>query len=119
MTPLTQRLVWKTSFWTLLLATLWLSLIPGDQVPQPLHFWDKAQHALGFAALAFLGLLSYPGYIKPLIIGLMLFGAGIECAQWFTGWRQGDWLDWLADCVGLALGGWVWVALVPRGRRQT
>jgi len=113
------RLLWKTLFWTLVLATLWLSLIPGDQVPLPLHFWDKAQHALSFAALAFLGLLAYRGCSKPLIIGLMLLGAGIECAQWLTGWRQGDWLDWLADCVGLLAGSWVWVAVVPRDRRQT
>lgn len=119
MSQLALRLFWKTSFWTLLLLTLWLSLIPGDQLPQPLHFWDKAQHALGFAALAILGLQSYRGCSKPLVIGLMLFGAGIECAQWFTGWRQGDLLDWLADCVGLALGGWVWLAVVPRDRRQT
>jgi hypothetical protein len=33
-----------------------------------------------------------------------LLGIGIELAQALSGWRHGDWLDWLADCVGVALG---------------
>ncbi|MBK9571244.1 MAG: VanZ family protein [Rhodoferax sp.] len=91
---------WRSSFWLLVLVTLWLSLIPVDLVPKAFSFWDKAQHALGFAALAFSGLLAYPPRIRSLMFGLALFGAGIECAQWFTGWRFGDWQDWVADCVG-------------------
>jgi VanZ family protein len=97
-------------FWLLLLLTLWFSLIPGNQVPSQLHFWDKAQHALGFAGLAFLGLRAYPDRIRQLMFGLMLLGAGIECAQALTGWRQGDWADWLADCVGLLMGYGAWQA---------
>lgn len=104
MNRLNYSAFWKCSFWTLVLITLWLSLIPANQVPSQLHFWDKAQHALGFAALAFLGLMSYPSRIRLLFFGLMLLGAGIECAQWVTGWRQGDWADWVADCMGLVMG---------------
>lgn len=99
---------WRASFWLFVLVTLWLSLIPVDQVPKAFSFWDKAQHALGFAALAFLGLLAYPGQILSMMFGLVLFGAGIECAQWLTGWRFGDWQDWVADCVGLVMGAVVW-----------
>lgn len=95
---------WRSSFWLLVLVTLWLSLIPVDLVPKAFSFWDKAQHALGFAALAFSGLLAYPPRIHSLMFGLALFGAGIECAQWFTGWRFGDWQDWVADCVGVLIG---------------
>ena len=82
--------VWLWSFWSLVLITLWLSLIPGEQVPQGLHFWDKAQHAAAFAGLSFLGLMAYPGRIYALMLGLALFGAGTEVAQWLTGWRFGD-----------------------------
>jgi len=99
---------WKVSFWTLIFITLWLSLVPANQVPSGLNFWDKGQHALGFAALAFLGLMAYPGQLRLLVTGLLLLGAFIECAQWLTGWRQGDWQDWVADCVGLLLGGAFW-----------
>ena len=102
------NLRWKSSFWLMVLITLWLSLVPGDQVPSVLNFWDKAQHALGFAALAFLGLLAYPGRLPNLMVGLALFGVSIECAQWATGWRQGDWQDWVADCVGMMVGVMAW-----------
>ena len=101
-------LFWKGSFWTLVLTTLWLSLVPVEQIPAALSFWDKAQHTLGFAGLGFLGLMAYPGRLPRVMFGLMLLGAGIEVAQWLTGWRQGDWQDWMADCVGLLLGFPAW-----------
>lgn len=101
-------LLWRSSFWLLLLGTLWLSLVPVDQIPSAFSFWDKAQHALGFAALCLLGLLAYPGRVGLLMFGLALFGAGIECAQWATGWRHGDWQDWLADCLGMMMGAVAW-----------
>jgi len=101
---MTIRLLWRAAFWTLVLVTVWLSLVPVHQLPTDFHFWDKAQHALGFAALAVLGRMAYPAHLRALVFGLLLFGAGIECAQWLTGWRQGDWADWLADCIGLAAG---------------
>jgi VanZ family protein len=98
------RVFWKVAFWALVVLTTVMSLMPNEQVPSSLVFWDKAQHTLGFAALAVLGLLAYPLAVPRVLAGLLLFGAGIECAQALTGWRQGDWMDWLADAVGIALG---------------
>lgn len=91
-------------FWALVCGTVVMSLLPVAQLPQAVVFWDKAQHALGFAALAFLGLLV--GARRPwrTLAALALLGLGIEAAQSLTPWRQGDWLDWLADLLGLALG---------------
>nr|WP_319566524.1 VanZ family protein [uncultured Rhodoferax sp.] len=110
---------WRWSFWGLVLVTLWLSLIPSEQVPQGLHFWDKAQHAAGFAGLGFLGLMAYPVRTGAVLLSLALFGVGIEVAQWLTGWRHGDLQDWVADCVGIAIGyaGWWGAALAIRMRR--
>jgi VanZ family protein len=109
---------WKASFWILVLVTLWLSLVPAEQVPTAFQFWDKAQHALGFAALGFLGLMAYPGRMAALMWCLVLLGAGIEGAQWLTGWRHGDWQDWLADCVGLLIGAAAWRFLLPALSRR-
>jgi VanZ family protein len=97
-------------FWALVCVTVVMSLLPVEQLPQAAHFWDKAQHALGFAALAFLGL--QVGARRPLgtLLALAVLGLGIEWAQSLTGWRQGDWQDWLADVVGLVLG-WHGLAL--------
>jgi VanZ family protein len=100
------------------LATHWLSLIPIDQVPSAFNFWDKAQHALGFAALALTGLLSYPNHLGRLLLGLVLLGVGIEYAQHLSGWRQGDLADWLADCVGVALGSLTWNVAQWKGKIQ-
>jgi VanZ family protein len=108
---MTNNAFWKLPFWGLLTVTVWLSLVPVDQLPSAFNFWDKAQHALGFAALALTGLLSYPRQIRLLIPSLVLLGLGIEYAQYLTGWRQGDWADWLADCVGLAIGSLIWKAV--------
>jgi VanZ family protein len=37
-------------------------------------------------------------------LGLLAYGAAIELAQSATGWRFGDWLDLLADLIGIILG---------------
>ena len=99
----------------------YFSSLTGPEIQQiGLTFWDKAQHAAGFATLAYVGLRAYAGQVRVLVIGLLLFGAGIEVAQWLSGWRMGDWQDWLADCVGLLAGYWAWrLALVLRSGRRT
>lgn len=94
----------RFAFWTLVILTTVLSLLPNERIPPSFVFWDKAQHALGFLALTLLGLWSYPASVARVLIGLLLFGAGIEIAQDWSGWRQGDWLDWLADATGICFG---------------
>ncbi|MCB1975171.1 MAG: VanZ family protein [Burkholderiaceae bacterium] len=82
-----------------------LSLLPTDYLPPPIFsLWDKAQHALAFTALAALGQQAYPRRRWQVLAGLLVFGGLIELAQAATGWRHGEWADWLADAVGLALG---------------
>jgi VanZ family protein len=105
-------LVW--GFWALLLGVAVLSLMPASYLPaQIFSLWDKAQHALAFTVLATLGLLAYPRQPWRVAIGLLAFGGAIELAQAATGWRHGEWSDWLADAVGLAAGS----ALAWRPRR--
>lgn len=95
----------RAAFWALLLTVAVFSLMPtGYLPPQVFSLWDKAQHALAFAALAGLGLRAYPHHPWHLVTGLLVFGGAIELAQAATGWRHGEWGDWLADAVGLAAG---------------
>jgi hypothetical protein len=103
-----MKTIWRSAFWLLLLGTFYLSLIPSQHIPTAFSFWDKAQHASAFATLAYVGLRAYPGRLVLLLCGLSLFGVAIEVAQWLTGWRFGDWQDWIADCAGLALGWAAW-----------
>ncbi len=95
----------RVAFWLLLAAVAVLSISPARYLPpQAFSLWDKAQHALAFLGLGLLGLLAYPGRLLRLGLGLLAFGGAIELVQAATGWRQGDWADWLADAVGLGAG---------------
>jgi hypothetical protein len=91
----------RMAFWALLLVIVVLSLLPGDRLPSVFAWWDKAQHALGFAVLTGLGLFAYTRARWRLPVGLLLLGGAIELAQGASGWRHGDWLDLLADAVGI------------------
>ena len=92
-------------FWSAALGVAVLSLMPIAYLPpQVFSLWDKAQHALAFTALASLGLLAYPRQPWRMVLALLAFGGAIELAQAATGWRYGEWSDWLADAVGLAAG---------------
>ena len=75
--------------------------------------WDKAAHALAFYALTLLSVAAAPrAPIWIIVVGLMVFGAGIEAAQGFTG-RDADWRDLAADAAG------VLAALAPLCLRRT
>jgi len=114
MSKLSCRLV-QAVFWACVLATIFLSLVPTELLPQAFKWWDKAQHALGFAVLTTMGLLAYRKARWRLPCGLSLLGAFIELAQAASGWRRGDWLDLLADAVGILVVMAAWY-LVRSGR---
>lgn len=105
-----HRLVKKTAFWLLLLALTIFSLMPTALLPHAVFsIWDKVQHSLGFACLTWLGVWAYPRYPARVSTALLLHGALIEMAQGATGWRTGDWMDLLADTIGITVALLVWV----------
>jgi VanZ family protein len=92
----------RWAFWSCALAVLVLALM------KPVHHmpttgWDKANHALAFFVLALLGAAAYPRRWRRVLLWLLAYGALIEVLQGLTGWRDAEWLDLLADGVGLAL----------------
>jgi|AntAceMinimDraft_1070359.scaffolds.fasta_scaffold00364_27 VanZ family protein len=94
----------RIGFWGASGLVLLLSLLPTEQLPPiTLDIWDKAQHALGFLFLGVLGFWSYAHRHMRVLLGLLIFGAAIELMQSVTGWRHGDWLDWLADALGVVV----------------
>jgi len=94
----------QISFWGLSLSVGLLSLLPAEHLP-PIAFdwWDKAQHALAFLVLGGFGFLAYPEKPSHVAVGLLIYGALIELAQAATGWRYGDWQDWMADAFGVGV----------------
>lgn len=102
----------RVGFWVAIAGVGILSLLPVAQLPAiSASIWDKAQHALAFMGLALLGLWAQPARRpETLLVALLAYGVAIECAQAFSGWRQGEVADALADGVGLILGWAIWRA---------
>ena len=98
----------RSVFWLTCTVMAILSLLPSEQMPQIFNFWDKAQHAIAFFAISVVGFSTFPSAIFRVSSGLLVYGVGIELAQAATGWRSGDWQDWMADVLGVGAAHLVW-----------
>lgn len=113
-----MALLLRFGFWFGLIALTIASLVPVPMLPpQVMNIWDKAQHAFGFAGITALGLLAYTRHDMRVCLGLLAWGGAIELMQWASGWRYGEWIDWLADAIGVASAWLIWYALAHRTRR--
>lgn len=72
--------------------------------PLPTTGWDKSNHMLGFATLAFLSRWAWPGQRTHALLVLLAYGGLIEGLQAFTPDRSADLADVIADGVGLVIG---------------
>lgn len=90
----------------LLLATA-LMLDPRPGEPPAFAHIDKLKHLFAFAILGFLAHASWPAldYLKFKALPLLAYGLTIECIQLAIPTRSFDWLDLLADGLGLLLAG--------------
>jgi VanZ family protein len=108
---LAARKAWRWLTVLLVLAVCWLAFAPSEDVPTA--FWDKANHALAFAAMSISARFAFPRHFWSSMLGLAAFGFGIEMVQFFLPGRNSEWFDVLSDFVGIALGAGV-AALVRR-----
>lgn len=101
-----RRPLWRWLLAALIATISWLALSPAP--PPSLNTgWDKANHVLAFAALAFASawaLWPRPRHWLLLAAAVLAYGGAIEIAQSLLPPREGDWADLLADGVGIALG---------------
>ena len=93
----------RFSFWILVVWVFVLAMSSPSTVSPVMVFSDKLMHAGAFFVLGFLGLWAYPELRKIVFIGLLFYGGAIELAQSTTTDRSPEWMDWLADILGLAL----------------
>lgn len=101
-----RRHPWRALLAALLIAITCLALLPAPPVAISTG-WDKSNHLLAFAALAFTAvwaLWPQPRQWPWLALALLAYGGGIEVAQSFLPPRSGEWADLLADGCGIALG---------------
>ncbi len=84
--------------------------------------WDHIVHGLLFAVLAWVWCRPFAraGRIRDLLLAAaaaVVYGAAIEVFQTLLGYRSGEWMDLVADAVGVALGALFAARLLPRRRR--
>lgn len=105
---LTHVFHWRLALAGAMLVVGALSLLPLGSQP-PSTGWDKTDHLLAYAWLALLACQAWPGRIGMALLGLMAYGGLIEVLQSLTGYRFAEWVDWLADGLGLLLGSSLWL----------
>ncbi|HEX2022252.1 MAG TPA: VanZ family protein [Candidatus Thermoplasmatota archaeon] len=105
---------WRVAFLGLFAASLWFFLAPGSGVPQPMLFphADKAEHALLFAALAFLAARGFDAPPSGIAGPLLAYGFLVEVVQSYVPGRGADPFDFVADAVGVGVG--LLIARPPR-----
>lgn len=108
--------LWRLAFVLCLLAVLVLALLP-DPDPRLSTGWDKGNHLLAFATLAFLGCAALEGGWLVVFIGLIVYGVLIEVLQGLTGYRFAEWADVLADGLGILVGLGLYALLRAAERR--
>jgi VanZ family protein len=108
MLPLQFPRLWLSTAWLCVVGAMLVCLAPSNaSVIAPIfELNDKLAHALGFALLmiCFAGIYPRARY-RWVALGLLLMGILIEVLQaWMSLGRQAEFIDVLADAVGIALG---------------
>jgi VanZ family protein len=85
-------------------SILWLALTPNPPSNQLFDF-DKLNHGLAFFVLAGLMEYAFPnlGAWGVKLLPLVAFGLVIEMLQFWIGYRYFEWMDLVADGMGLLL----------------
>ena len=112
---MSHLLLWaiRSAFAAALSLVTVFALVPGEELPTALMLWDKGNHFVAFFTLALLLDYSFP-YVRGILhhakwIVLVAYGVGIECLQWYVGYRAFEVTDMVADAIGLA----TWAVLAP------
>lgn len=84
--------------------------------------WDQIVHGLLFAVLAWVWCRPFAraGRTSDLLlaaVAAVVYGAAIEGFQMLVGYRSGEWMDLVADAIGVAVGALLATGLRPRRQR--
>ena len=85
------------------LAVSWLTLTPQDLPKIDTLPVDKLAHVTAFAALILTSAILRPRFLWWIFPLAALLGFSIELIQPYVG-RSQEWMDVVADCVGLIVG---------------
>ncbi|MCF6225099.1 MAG: hypothetical protein L3J22_02200 [Xanthomonadales bacterium] len=106
--------LWLSMGLLMLLTVIVFSLIAIDQRMISFAYLDKVEHLLAWGFLMFWFTSIYPKRGLVLFAILLTVSLGVELLQTLTTWRQGSGGDFLANFVGLLIGGTI--ARASKGR---
>ena len=97
----------RVTFWCLLTVVAILSMISFQSAQQFFDWQDKLHHILAYAVLFWFLIGAYGQQHKIWKLGILLaiFSGLIEVAQSYTGYRQAEFMDLLANITGILLVG--------------
>jgi len=87
-----------------LISSYVLAIMPQEMVPSFQSLSDKSLHFIAFAVLTLLLNLSYRMPWWKSVLYLLFYATFIEFSQTFTPNRCAEWLDIVADAIGITLG---------------
>lgn len=91
----------KALFYLAMVLGCVVAFSPAEAGLQP-KLNDKFLHFVGFVLMGWLCHLAHPrGAYWYQILGLAMFGMGVELVQAYLPYRTFSWLDWVADLSGL------------------
>ncbi|HEY4128743.1 MAG TPA: VanZ family protein [Gammaproteobacteria bacterium] len=106
-TTVSVQRTWLTAGLALMALIVWGSLTPSP--PQilelPLPQFDKFEHCGAYLLLTAWFTAAFPRRWFWVTLFFAVLGGAVEILQGYTG-RDPDWLDWVADCVGIGIGAW-------------
>ena len=109
-----SRPLWLLAGWAIVALIVWLSLTPN---PPKLDFEqsDKAGHFLAYGTVMFWFCQAYAGLPTRLAFGagFIAMGVALEYLQRAVGYHSFEFLDMVADALGVLAGGGV-ATMLPR-----
>ncbi len=101
---LIYRNLWVTVGWALVLAVVYLSLVPSPP-SLPGGLGDKSGHVLAYASLTFWFACLYAGRVRIMFaIGLAVMGLVMELLQGLGNHRSAELMDTVANILGIIIG---------------
>ena len=118
------RTLLRTAWFLTILVAIVGSLLPWDSLPirelDRLAISDKLEHLGIYALLVFLPAVhERRGVVAAAVVGAVVLGVGLEYAQLYTGWRDFEIGDMVADTIGALVGlavGWAVRWMLHRAR---
>jgi VanZ family protein len=100
------RKTWLAAGWLLIFLIAYVSLIPSPPSPMRFLHADKLEHLITYALLMgwFCQIYATRWQRLWLALACIAYGGIIELLQGWSGYRSADWMDLLADSLGVALG---------------